>query len=333
MEDPVKGIKVPKAAPPGRELADDPEWEEVWADDVPMYRIWFEFMSCSPSYELARRHRANQLTAAEVTALPADFGTVLEVYDDFGDLKNVTFRDWWVKKAKKYFGAKSSTPFVMYAGPTYVDDKHEADLSRMKAQLMHEDQGWARKTSRTLLFSTALKRKDVLRMVKSELEQLDFEQQPVGDLKPKYPMLKIGKMRSALDKYLRTLKNRAMYPDEKLWSIGVRSDISAEAKKWPRTDGRPDVLAEEQHQKLAIPTSRALLRARMICEHAARGKFPVHSNLPTAKEFAASDLNQCVTNLGAMLEKETRDREISRKKMRNLMIKYGVTPKGRFAEE
>lgn len=333
MKNPSKSNKAAKAAVPGRNQPAPPVWEEVWADDLPMYRLWFEFICCSPSYELAKRLRANQLTAAETAALPADISTVLKVYDDFGDLKNVTFRDWWIKKAKKYFGAKSSTPLVMYAGPTYVDDKYEADLRNMRAELMHEDQGWARKTSRTLHFSTALKRKDVLRMIKAELDKLEFDQQPEGNLKPKYPMGKIGKMRSALDKYLRTLKNKAMYPDEELWSIGVRSDINETAKTWPRTDGRPDSMNEQHHQALAIATSRALLRARMICEHAARGEFPVHDKLQTAKEFVAIDLNQCVTNIAEMFDKETRDREISRKKVRDLMIKYGVTPTGRYADE
>lgn len=330
MKNPVNGHKAPKAAVPGRNQLATPVFEEVWADDVPMYEMWFQFMSCSPSYELAKRFRANQLTTAEIAALPADFGTVLEVYDDFGDLKGVTFRDWWLKKAKPYFGAKSSTPLVMYAGPTYLDDQHDADIRSMRAALMHEDQGWARKTSRTLHFSTALKRRDVLKMIKSELEQLEFEQQPVGNLRPKYPMLKIGKMRSALKKYKETLEVRAMHPNEQLWSIGVRSNISVDAAKWPCTDGRPDILAEELHQKLAIPTSRALRRARMICENAARGRFPDHSILKTAQEFVPADLNQCVINLAEMVKKAKADRKIHVQKMRDIMKKYDFTPSGRL---
>lgn len=338
MDEEIGSDEPAQRARTGRDDPAKSSWNDVWVDDVPMYRLWFEFMLFSPSYELARRSRADELTPADEAILPTDFTTVVATYDDFGDLTKLTFRDWWVKKAKPFFGAKGSTPFVIYGGHTHVDhaDEHHLykDHDAFRAARMREDeQGWARETSRTLHFSTALKRKDVLRAIKAELGKLEFEQLPDGDHKPKYPMQKIGKMRSALEKYLRTLKNRAKYPDEELWSIGVRSNMTAAAMNWPQTNSTPDRLDEKSRQAMAIATSRALLRARMISENAARGQFPVHTRLKTALEFIPVNLSRCGAIIEDLREQESIAAEVNRKKIRALMIQYKVTLKGRYLPE
>jgi len=45
----------------------------VWAANLGFYLLWMEYLAISPSYELARRFRANDLSEEEVKTLPADF--------------------------------------------------------------------------------------------------------------------------------------------------------------------------------------------------------------------------------------------------------------------
>ena len=57
------------------------------ATKVGFYLLWMEYLAISPSYELARRYRNHALTKDEQQHLPADFDTVLGVYEDLGDVQ------------------------------------------------------------------------------------------------------------------------------------------------------------------------------------------------------------------------------------------------------
>ena len=84
----------------------------VWAANLGFYLLWMEYLAVSPSYELARRFRANDLSEQELDTLPADFEDVLAVYDDLGDVQRVRFLDWWSERALSVFGYKGSKPRV-----------------------------------------------------------------------------------------------------------------------------------------------------------------------------------------------------------------------------
>ncbi len=298
---------------------------DLWAADVPLYRMWFEFLACSPSYSKAKRYMAGNLTAEEVAKLPNDFDAVLKCYGDLGDTAGVTFRDWWNERAIGFFGVRSSRPQVRHVGPTHVGSETLNAEEQLWRELAYDEFGWAKQTSQLLMFSTALKRKDVLRRIRSEINKLDFEQKPSDDQKPVYPLGKIGKMKPALVKYLRVLKNRAYFPDDELWSIGVRSELNHDAKIWPKDDGVPRKVGENYCQVMAVATSRALFRARMLCENAARGNFPSHAKLETAEEkFDLLLLAEQVRDVDMMYQREVDEDEQTANELEKLMIKYGV---------
>ncbi len=298
---------------------------KLWTLEVSLYRMWFEFLSCSPSYGSARRFRMGKPTYTEIINLPADFGSVVSCYDNLGDLNGVMFRDWWNERAKRYFGVESSMPRVAVVGPTHFDEETmDRDELFERFSLFDED-GWARETSQLLIFSTALKRKYVMKQIKSELSYLEFEQKPQDSRKPIYSMGNIGKMRPALRKYLTALKMRGRYPDEELWSIGVRAEVNAVAKSWPRVDDVPQKLGPDECQLMSIITSRALFRAKMISEHAARGMFPIHTKFANAApKFILTDLSKKVRGLDEMNSKEKMEREQTERDLQALMIEYGV---------
>lgn len=298
---------------------------DLWAADVPLYRMWFEFLACSPSYSKAKRYMAGTLTAEEVAKLPTDFDAVLKCYGDLGDTAGVTFRDWWNERAIGYFGVRSSRPQVRHVGPTHVGSETLTAEEQLWREMAYDEFGWAKQTSPLLTFSTALKRQDVLRKIRSEINKLDFEQKPSDDQKPVYPLGKIGKMKPALVKYLRVLKNRAYFPDDELWSLGVRSELNHDAKIWPKDDGVPRKVGENDCQVMAVATSRALFRARMLCENAARGIFPSHNKLETAEEkFDLALLTEQVRDVDAMYQREVKEDEQAAVELERLMIEYGV---------
>ena len=84
----------------------------LWATKVGFYLLWMEYLAISPSYELARRYRNHTLTKDEQQRLPADFDTVLGVYDDLGDVQRTDFKVWWQDKAIQVFGHESVKPRV-----------------------------------------------------------------------------------------------------------------------------------------------------------------------------------------------------------------------------
>lgn len=310
---------------PGQNAWKRPLSMDLWAADVPLYRMWFEFLSCSPSYSKAKRYMAGTLTSEEVAKLPKDFDAVLKCYDNLGDTAGVTFRDWWNERAMAYFGVRSSRPQVRYVGPTHTSSEELTSDDHLRRELAYDEFGWAMQTSQLLMFSTALKRKDVLRRIRSEINKLEFEQKPSAELKPVYPLGKIGKMKPALVKYLRVLKNRAYFPDDELWSIGVRSELNHDAEIWPKDDDIPRKVGEKYCQVMAVATSRALFRARMLCENAARGNFPSHAKLETAEEkFDLMLLAEQVRDIDMMYQREVQEDSQTAIELEKLMIKYGV---------
>src|SRR6056297_2266267 len=86
----------------------------LWVKQISMYLLWFEYLAISPSYELARRHRAGQAIPSDL--LPADFDAVLSVYDDLGDVQQALFRLWWKDVGLKHFGYQGTQPNVARVG-------------------------------------------------------------------------------------------------------------------------------------------------------------------------------------------------------------------------
>ena len=90
-----------------------------------------EYLAISPSYELARRFRTDDLSEEELHTLPTDFEDVLAVYDDLGDVQRVRFFDWWSELALSVFWYKGSKPRVRKID-TLRSDRHRKAASRIQ---------------------------------------------------------------------------------------------------------------------------------------------------------------------------------------------------------
>ena len=96
----------------------------------------------------------------------------------------------------------------------------------------------------------------------------------------------------------------AMY-DKSLWRVGAQAKISPTYS--PELDPKMEkVSAADRYDRemLTIIASRALLRARMISENAARGHFPSHATCHTALDFDFKELRQRIQRRTKWQERE-----------------------------
>jgi hypothetical protein len=254
--------------------------EGKYAEMNRLYRLWFEMLGLSPSYELARRYRdSNGLLSVEDQArLPKDFENVLAVYDDFGDVNHSFFRLWWLERGLNLMGSLGKPPQVKALAKIQKD---HADIKTVTHSIKQHLQGeWLDQNQpSSLVLSVPLNqtRETILKQVKQLLDQ---HIEPKHVPKPaKYKLeAKHIQVQNVVDA-MQVLWIRAAKPDWELWKVGVESKVSEKlsgkfnVKTTKRTDNNFDDL-----RNLESVTSRKYKIARNIVENAARGVFP--SQLP-----------------------------------------------------
>jgi len=246
------------------------------ADDSPLYRLWFEILSLSPSYELARRFRENKgrLSKDDRVRLPPDFDRVLDIYDDFGDVQRIYFRDWWLDRGFRLMGSRGDRPeteFMFKVAQGQRPDKNQLQrpawyFSTVWHETQHPD-------VIVLAVPMNIGRQKALREVK---RLIDLHAVPVYEPPP--PLYKLADKdmhnQSILDA-VRVLYVRAAKPDYKLWQVGVAAQISKTYSKiFDVVKTKRNVMNSEELRSLEMMTSRKLRQARYLAENAARGIFP-----------------------------------------------------------
>lgn len=257
------------------------------AEHSRLHRLWFEILSLSPSYELARRYRLNKgkLSRADRDRLPADFDQVLSVYDDFGDVQTIFYRDWWLSRGLRLLGSKGDRPH-----------------SEMLFQLAHGDKLTQNQLERTRrYFSTIwleahkpemmvvavplnIGRQKALREVKRLIDQhaVHVFEPPA----PKYALADKDMHTQSILDAVRVLYMRAAKPDFKLWQIGVASDISKSySKQFDLNKTKRNANNSDELRSLEMMTSRKLRLAKHMAENAARGIFPSNKKPQVMVDF------------------------------------------------
>jgi hypothetical protein len=254
--------------------------EGKYAEMNRLYRLWYELLMLSPSYQLARRYRLSdgRLSDKDQARLPADFDRVLAVYDDFGDVNQSFFRLWWLESGLDLMGSLGKPPKVKALAKIQKDS---ADIKPVTQAIGQHLQGeWLEQNQpSSLLLSVPLNqtREQILKQVKL---LLDKHIEPKHVPKPaKYKLAtKNIHMQNVIDA-MQVLWIRAAKPDWELWKVGVESKVSNKlsgkfnVNTTKRNDNNFDDL-----RNLESMTSRKYKIARNIVENAARGIFP--SQLP-----------------------------------------------------
>lgn len=258
-----------------------------------LYRLWFEFLKLSPSYELARRYREKKgrLSAKDKARLPADFDQVLKVFDDFGDVQRTFFKPWLLGQGLPLFGVPGDKPrtktIVKLADRT--DQRARAELEFSKYLFIDwESQG----KPDVLVIAVPIHQKltAARREINMKLKNFYVGKRERRTL-PKYPLHSKGTHSRSLSVILDQLHVRAMYPEMKLWELGVFAGVSKTYSKLYGPDTKRTEKNYEDMRRIEMMTSRKLKLAKWIAENAARGRFPDKTQPEHSVEFDPNEFH------------------------------------------
>lgn len=262
----------------------------------PYVFLMTEYMKLSPSYHLARRYRLenwgdetlyahiielyqlkpNQASDETIRqSLMNDFDRVLKTYDEYGDLTQISFREWWLGPGLDIYSHDHEVLHITQFGRLELDEQDgENILNNLRRYLK---QSRVRQNNPPTIF-VAIPLGMTKRKTLAQLSLLiDHEKVPLVPRaqKPKRAFTAKRLHRDTLWKYLNILKGRAMSPDMPLWKLGLKCNISPKNKDSIAADAKPSSKNVDQRIVLGVLTSRALKKAIYIAEHAARGDFPL----------------------------------------------------------
>ena len=254
-----------------------------WITFGAMKRVaaWFEFLRFSPSYELARRYRAGERSPD--AALPADFSTVLAVYDDLGDVSG-SMTDWWLGGANRSFGQGGEMPRVVGVG---VVSSGQPEFARVKDNVeRYRQTEWISQGERKVMFvaiPVGLPKAQLTKQLGYLVDEFPPDAHVLSPQAPKYRVTGKKTEWGTIYRYLRCLQAKADLADATLWQIGLRAEVSSTYAKLLNSSPPPPPHERAEHrQTLKIYTSRGISRGHMIAENAARGVFPTYIKCPEA---------------------------------------------------
>jgi hypothetical protein len=276
-------VRVPRAPP------------DNWA----LFVLWLGYLAVSPSYKLAHLYRTEGLTSKRVEGLPSDFEQVLDFYDDFGDVRDVEFEDWWADRGLALCGDIGETPRATeVASLKHGIINHSIATAGIEQFLENRWVAQGMQNSVLVSIPVGLSKAKILKQISGILDRQPDEAKEISRYEPKYRLAGKRNNGDTLLRYLNTLIVKSALPDCALWRVGAASKISDTYSPEFEAD-QPIQQGEATHDRmiLTILTSRALLRARMIAENAARGIFPSHKkcehalkiNLPEMKRMFFPD--------------------------------------------
>lgn len=245
--------------------------------------LWHRFLVFSPSYELARKSRTGELTGAEV--LPADFETVLRVYDDLGPVRFNEFSEWWQPIRFQQFGfAGDKRPAVERIG--IVNDGGDMPLSELgKALTAYHALTWAEQGQPAALIAAipfGLPKSQIMRQIGQLLDDMPSVD-PIERraMNARYSLHGTKLHRDSVAKYHDVLRAKSVNPTKPLWRIGLMAQLSyTYTNLIKQSENRMGSVDDRNNLKEL--TSRAFKRGHMIAENAARGIFPSYKDCPHA---------------------------------------------------
>jgi hypothetical protein len=252
------------------------------------YRLWYEYLRLSPTYLLAHRHKTSYkggLTEAQKNTLPDDFDEVLKTYDEFGDIYEYPFREWWAYKSKKLFGIRSSklhARVLAYVAEDHAPDKDAclAAVSDMLKYSVFGDDGYA--GYMLLKVPLADTRTEIIKNV-NEIIDDEVIQTSKRSINPPYKLHGERFHYDALETGLHLLCLRMQNPKTVLWKLGVDAAVSEKYADLDNTVEKLKANMIEPVRVLENLTSRTFKGSTLVMENAARGKFPCKDNVVIPK--------------------------------------------------
>ena len=251
------------------------------------YEQFFNFLQVSPSYRLA-----HLIATAKVDKLavkrPKDFAVVEKTYEAFGDVWEIVFWTWWIKRAQYQFGI-SVTPTVHAIATVQVGAEVSKDAvakaqDELEQYLLADRLAEGKPASLIVAVPLHGDRRKILNQFSEMLDK--FYKPTEHQCGIAHYQVNRNKIREqTLKNARRVLRARAALPKKPLFVIGNKSKIAPAYE----TDEKKPLRNDECRRLMEILTSRQLHRAYLYAEHAARGNFPCLDPLP--KDNKRPDFN------------------------------------------
>jgi hypothetical protein len=256
--------------------------------------FWFHYLRLSPSYQLAIRYRAGNMSEEEKVNLPADFDLVLKTYDDFGNVWAVDYVTWTKTRWRDLFDANEVMPGIktlafLKEGQEHKEGEIEAKLTKYLSKNRPQLRYPKTFIMAIPMYSNKNRMLDEVSFALDVYYEREAKEPPVirPVPKPKYALL-ITKIRDRAIKIShQIIVIKANNPKWKLWYIAIKLKLSpnqtetikkaeelrAEAKQRGEKL-HPSQKATDEKLFVNAVVGRYMRHAYLLAENAARGKFP-----------------------------------------------------------
>ena len=189
-------------------------------------RMMIEFLRLSPSYELARKFRNGELTKAQQKLVPPDFDLVLKTYDEYGNVGSVHFEDWWQKTGLYLYGTEFERPQVRQIAEMTKGESFEPGFTRAMEHYFRTHRiNEGNRPGLILAVPLGVNKRYLMRQISLLIDRTGVTA-PIKSKKAARP-LAAQRLRSApLFRAIHLLWGKAQKPDQELWRLGLRCDVS-----------------------------------------------------------------------------------------------------------
>lgn len=241
------------------------------------YRVWYEYLTISPTFSLAQKYLSSNgnLTDEEMLQCPDDFlSDIVPTCRDMNlQIGRGSFDVWWQRYGADIFGMRRAqpTPVKVFNAKHHMKIDPAEINEPFKGFLENDREDFGNTGFMLLAIPLSGDRKKMIASVSKIIKEEDW--QPLG-----YPGTKTYKLyseRTHLDNLhtnLRVLWHRALDPKSALWRLGLKArstNYSIYTNLHPEYDtGTPESLS------MASMTSNRLRYGIHTMENAIRGRFP-----------------------------------------------------------
>lgn len=241
------------------------------------YRLMFEYLLRSPSYELARKANMEGLSAADKKILPSDFEQVLKIFDLLGDVRFIAPGDWWLTKGIQAFGNASPKPIARKIFEFNDGSEVDQDLLQKQITTFIDKVRPYEGLRQSLLINIPLgiKKSELHKFIDNVLSETKMRE--AAGIAPKLVIEGQRLRTKSLVNGVQLLNVRAAQPEWELWRIGTKLEYSkANSRELDLKAPRRTMDSSEAVHREALTKTvhKSLMKYERTAENAARGRFP-----------------------------------------------------------
>jgi hypothetical protein len=234
-----------------------PLGDEIRKARASHYFVWYKCLKLSDEYQHCCHNKGR--------------GRLKPLYDDFGDVTDMSFEMWWQRIGRYLFNERKPLPKVIeHRGLGEL-----AQINNMRDKVVLE-------------VPLNIRRPTALRQISKILAKAYEGREEVVPRNKSTARRKLSKSRlriGTLHKMLRVYETRIKNPHLQLWQVGERAGIELDLQA--RTTDEVMLTLQEERRRMAIAVGRYLGQARNLIWNATEGVYP-----SIAKPFVTEDSSE-----------------------------------------